>query len=233
MQVLESDSQTPASEVLFDVETTDVAPHVLRGEVLLRFNRRRSQRTGPDLVAGSIVDVLEQTHLEAPHRSEIVRFLHLSEPVSDLQPHAQADRGSVEAAREIHRGVGAVADLRDWLGVSIDAICRAAGFSPSTLYHWVEHPTTRPRMSTISRLIALWSLAGMVRHFRGPEGSLTWWHEGSPSRWDALLADGPDRLGQLQDEVAALAGADEPLPVPRAPLSAEEARSAMLALFEA
>lgn len=149
-------------------------------------------------------------------------------------PYDDADAPSltIEEVRHQHAGVAAVADLRDWLSLSIQAICDAVGLAPSTLYSWQDRPTTRPRASTVRCLLDLWTVAGVVRNRLGEEDAIRWWHSGDPTKLEDLLERGPAALPGLRGQAAALAGADDlPSSPPDRPITVADARDALLGLI--
>jgi hypothetical protein len=168
-----------------------------------------------------------------PPVNAVLRFLHRSESLRESEARADVRQRKIQAARNRHTGVRALADLQEWLGLSIAEVCRASGLAQSTVYHWADHSDTKPRMSTVRGLLALWALAGTVREVLGEGEGRAWWHSGDPSALELLLAHGPSSLDTLQERVATMAvGADRRPPrVPQRGVTAEEAQAAMQELL--
>lgn len=160
---------------------------------------------------------------------QVLRFIYRVRSAS-LHSFASelVEGGSIETARDLNRAVGAVADLRDWLDMSIAEVCMLVGLSESTVYHWVANPDTRPRYSTINRLMATWALAGIVQEELGHKRAQLWWHAGDSSRLGRVQRGGRQELYRLADEVAQLTGASELIDVvPDRAVTSEEAIEAL------
>jgi hypothetical protein len=168
----------------------------------------------------------------SPKKHGLVSILVESMRLEPLPDETDDAPLTIDQARKLHPGIAAVADLRDWLGVGVRAVCNVAGLAESTVYHWVDRPSTRPRASTVSGLLSLWALAGLVRDLLGESDAKRWWHSGNPTRLQKLLEQGPEYLRELQDQAAAMAGAAELPKPPRQAISQDAARSALQALLE-
>jgi hypothetical protein len=162
---------------------------------------------------------------------QVRRFLYVAKPVSRIDDPADAP-GTIEYARSRNRSVAAVADLQQWLDMSAAEVCDLVSLTPSTFWNWVSNPDTRPRPSTVWRLLATWSIAGMVQSYLGETHARVWWHQGSPSRLEQVRIGGREHLSRLADEVAELARSPGPLAVPDLAPSAGEAKAAFLEMMD-
>lgn len=214
-----------------DMEITDVAPHYeVRECVRLSWPTKAAQLPSIPGSGGLVVgwsSLLDLTRLGRPALRGVLRFVSVVEPlhlVRQLVVDPRLER--IAAARNRHPGVGAVADLRDWLGLSVRDICAATGLAESTVYSWSVKPESRPRASTVSGLMGLWALAGTVEEELG-ERARAWWHDGNPSRLEQLTQWGSKALPSLQDDVAELVVDERPLAIPVRPPTRSEAVAAM------
>lgn len=238
----------PAPDLDPATETTDSAPFVEELDEDVRFGVSWDPGQDPGSVSRGQRDHRPPAH-ESPPQAEpstgadlpphraggtALRFLHIVERMGPWGTRRGGRPEGVETVRHHHRAVGAVADLREWLGLSIAKVCRLTGLSESTLFYWVENPQTRPRIATIRPLMATWAVAGTVREVLGEEEAQRWWHSGRPSRLSRLLDGGPATLDELSQEVADLAGASEPVEdLPERAVTADEALAAMRDLMAA
>jgi hypothetical protein len=110
-----------------------------------------------------------------------------------------AGPGAVGAGRDTHPGLLAVDDLRHWLTLTIADVARITGISESTIYWWVDHPTSIPRPAKIDRLLGLHALVGGMIDDLGRTITDRWFRAGKPSRFERLRED-PKALADIEKE---------------------------------
>lgn len=108
--------------------------------------------------------------------------------------------GRIDAGRDKHVGLQAVADLRDWLGLRVDDIAAMSGISPSTVYYWADHPESVPRAAKVAPLMRLRGVVGAVFGALGESDANRWLLAGTSPRLEHLR-DQPAALDALEDEV--------------------------------
>jgi hypothetical protein len=122
-----------------------------------------------------------------------------AERLSTVHPTAPVRLTALRAAREV----------KDWLGVSWDAVAGAADINPGTIHYWQGNPTVVPRPATVDDLYRLHaSLAAARRTMTSDVAFNEWLHLGSASgdipRELALRGD----LDGLRESVQRLVFAD-------------------------
>jgi hypothetical protein len=113
--------------------------------------------------------------------------------------HPTTPQDSVRAGRDLHPGLRAVDDLRQWLTLSISDVANISGISESAIYWWAEHPTSIPRAAKIQPLLALRALVWTFVEQLSEAEARNWFRSGDPSPLDRLKED-PKALEAVEKE---------------------------------
>jgi hypothetical protein len=136
--------------------------------------------------------------LSVPHASIGPYSVRWTWPPQTEHP-TTTPQDSVRAGRDLHPGLRAVDDLRQWLTLSISDVAHISGISESAIYWWAEHPTSIPRAAKIQPLLALRALVWTFVEQLGEVEARNWFRSGDPSPLDRLRED-PKALAAVEKD---------------------------------
>ncbi|SNT45713.1 hypothetical protein SAMN05216276_104541 [Streptosporangium subroseum] len=159
------------------------------------------------MVEGFLVLFSSRTIFDAPLQREM-SFTLISEtgtlgainvaPIDLSQAEVKENSGAFKP--NIHIGVRAMDELRDWLTLSVEEVSQIADLGASTYYYWQNNPNSTPRSSKIDPLLRLHALIAVLVTEIGDLRTRDWLQYGQPSRKERLLAGGPGVLESLEEE---------------------------------
>jgi hypothetical protein len=120
------------------------------------------------------------------------RFLAGLDPVPSTQtpavaPTSVASLATTKSEQADSRELGAVDELRDWLGLTYEQIASATSIGLRTVHHWKQAGAT-PRPRTVRTLWRLHTLVHSIRRALGAADAIRWLRSGSPSYIDLIVA---------------------------------------------